>query len=85
MDWSWTTSMWKWSPCSPSGMFIPALLMMVTFSHPSLMHKVHLACSVVHTDLLKTFSSVCKVSIKLNTPLPASVASFSPRESQDGL
>lgn len=34
----------------------------------------YLACSADHTSLLKTFPSVCKVSIKLNTPLPASAA-----------
>lgn len=35
----------------------------------------YLSCSADHMDLLKTFPSVCKLSVKLNTPLPASAAS----------
>ncbi|XP_060776458.1 uncharacterized protein LOC132885944 [Neoarius graeffei] len=34
----------------------------------------YLSCSADHMDLLKSFSSVCKLSVKLNTPLPASAA-----------
>lgn len=34
----------------------------------------YLACSADHTDLLKSFKAVCKLSVKLNTPLPASAA-----------
>lgn len=33
-----------------------------------------LACSSDHTDLLKSFPAVCKLSVELNTPLPASAA-----------
>lgn len=34
----------------------------------------YLSCSADHMDLLKSFPSVCKLSVKLNTPLPASAA-----------
>ncbi|KAK7158575.1 hypothetical protein R3I94_005030 [Phoxinus phoxinus] len=34
----------------------------------------YLACSADHMDLLKSFPAVCKLSVKLNTPLPASAA-----------
>ncbi|XP_047675243.1 uncharacterized protein LOC125145657 [Tachysurus fulvidraco] len=34
----------------------------------------YLACSGDHMDLLKSFPAVCKLSVKLNTPLPASAA-----------
>ena len=34
----------------------------------------YLACSADHMDLLKSFPVVCKLSVKLNTFLPASVA-----------
>ncbi|KAK3514240.1 hypothetical protein QTP70_010727 [Hemibagrus guttatus] len=33
----------------------------------------YLSCVADHTDLLKSFPDVCKLSVKLNTPLPASV------------
>ena len=34
----------------------------------------YLACSADNMDLLKSFPAVCKFSVKLNTPLPASAA-----------
>ncbi|KAJ8001138.1 hypothetical protein DPEC_G00188110 [Dallia pectoralis] len=34
----------------------------------------YLACCADHTSLLKTFPSLCKLFIRLNTPLPASAA-----------
>ena len=34
----------------------------------------YLTCSSDHMNLLKSFPAVCKLSVKLNTPLPASVA-----------
>ncbi|XP_054475860.1 uncharacterized protein LOC129108175 isoform X2 [Anoplopoma fimbria] len=34
----------------------------------------YLACSADHMTLLKSFPAVCKLSVKLNTPLPASAA-----------
>nr|XP_020477590.1 uncharacterized protein LOC109972796 isoform X1 [Monopterus albus] len=34
----------------------------------------YLACVADHMDLLKSFPAVCKLSVKLNTPLPASAA-----------
>ena len=34
----------------------------------------YLACSADNMDLLKSFPAVCKLSVKLNTPLPASAA-----------
>ena len=36
--------------------------------------QLDLACSADHMDFLKSFPDVCKLSVKLNTPLPASVA-----------
>ena len=35
----------------------------------------YLACSADQMDLLKSLPAVCKLSVKLNTPLPASAAS----------
>lgn len=34
----------------------------------------YLSCSADNMDLLKSFPAVCKLSVKLNTPLPASAA-----------
>lgn len=34
----------------------------------------HLACSADHMELLKSFPAVCKLSLRLNTPLPTSAA-----------
>lgn len=34
----------------------------------------YLACSADNTGLLKTFPSICKLYIRLNTPLPSSAA-----------
>ncbi|XP_036007241.1 uncharacterized protein LOC118567127 [Fundulus heteroclitus] len=34
----------------------------------------YLSCSADHMDMLKSFPYVCKLSVKLNTPLPASAA-----------
>ncbi|XDV25427.1 hypothetical protein PO909_029347, partial [Leuciscus waleckii] len=34
----------------------------------------YLACCADHTSMLKTFPSICKLYIRLNTPLPASAA-----------
>lgn len=34
----------------------------------------YLSCSADHMDLLKSFPAVCRLSVKLNTPLPASAA-----------
>ncbi|KAK6295253.1 hypothetical protein J4Q44_G00344790 [Coregonus suidteri] len=34
----------------------------------------YLVCSADHMELLKSFPAVCKLSLRLNTPLPASAA-----------
>lgn len=36
--------------------------------------EAYLSCSADNLDLLKSFPAVCKMSVKLNTPLPASAA-----------
>lgn len=36
--------------------------------------KAYLSCSADSMDLLKSFPAVCKMSVRLNTPLPASAA-----------